>query len=174
MQYAASFVGWSNTGKTLLIRRLVAEFSARGFKVGTLKQGHSAPSFEAAGKDTNLFFQSGAEQVGFLSPRGGFIRYKNPPPIEELRAQFRSCDILLLEGAVLPGIPCFELLTSLNQLEDTKLPSKRVTAYITMEATEEHPAGHTYRGTRPILPGAEPEVIIKFLEELWNVKSASK
>lgn len=174
MQYAASFVGWSNTGKTLLIRRLVAEFSTRGFKVGALKKGHSGPSFEPSGKDTDLFFQSGAEQVGFFSPQGGFIRYKTPPSLEELRLQFASCDILLLEGAVLPGIPCFELLASSDQQPNTKFPAERLTAYIAMEGAAVPPARHAHRGTRPILPGAEPELIIKFLEELWNVESPSK
>ncbi len=181
MQYAASFVGWSNTGKTSLISRIVQVLSARGTHVGALKKGHSAPSFEQHGKDTDLFFQNGAERVGYLSEHGGFIRFSTPPPVDQLGPLFSSCEILLLEGIYIPGVPCFELIHSVEHIPDTKFPPEQLTGYI---ISDPHQQADTYitqtydqvynREQRPILPASQPELIIKHLEELWNAESASK
>ena len=169
MQYAASFVGWSNTGKTRLISRLTAGFSAEGYQVGCLKQGHSGPDFETSGKDTEQFFRSGAGQVGFLSPQGGFIRYRVPPPVEVFYTQFASCDILLIEGVLSKAVPCFEVIASADRLADAKFSPESLTGYIAMSIDT---AESEYDQSKlPILPGTAPEVIIKFLEELWNAKS---
>jgi len=173
MQYAASFVGWSNTGKTHLITQLTRLYTARGLIVGTIKRGHSPPSFETAGKDTDLFFQNGAEQVAYLSDHGGFIRFKSTPSLEQLQSDFQNCEILFIEGIMLPEVPCFELISSTEQLPETKFPKENITAYI---ATAGNDSSHTGEGTitesgnTPILPGTEPELIVKFLEELWNAK----
>lgn len=171
MQYAASFVGWSNTGKTHLITQLTRVYTLRGLKVGTIKQGHSPPSFETAGKDTDLFFQNGAEQVAYLSDHGGFIRFKSTPSFEQLQTGFQNCEILLIEGLMLPEVPCFELISSAEQLPETKFPKESLTAYI---STAKHGGSYawedfnTQSGKTRILPAAEPELIVKFLEELWN------
>jgi len=179
MQYAASFVGWSNTGKTHLITQLTRLYTARGLIVGTIKRGHSPPSFETAGKDTDLFFQNGAEQVAYLSDHGGFIRFKSTPSLEQLQSDFQNCEILLIEGIMLPDVPCFELISSAEQLPDTKFPKEKLTAYITNMTTNTADltsSGHTVPNhtgesdSQLILPGSEPELIVKFLEELWNAK----
>lgn len=173
MQYAASFVGWSNTGKTRLITRLVQIFASRGSHVGTLKKGHSPPSFETEGKDTDTFFQRGAEKVAYLSDHGGFFRFTTPPPLEEMLSYFSSCDVVLLEGIPLQGAPCFELINSPNQLSDTKYPPDKVSAYIAGDISESSDSSAVRpndREKRPILPASKPEEIIKFLEELWNAK----
>jgi len=179
MQYVASFVGWSNTGKTHLITQLTSLYTLRGLKVGTIKRGHSPPSFETAGKDTDLFFQNGAEQVAYLSDHGGFIRFKSSPSLEQLQSDFQNCEILLIEGIILPDVPCFELISSAEQLPDTKFPKEKLTAYITNMTTNTADltsSGHTVPNhtgesdSQLILPGSEPELIVKFLEELWNAK----
>ncbi|MFO7730375.1 MAG: molybdopterin-guanine dinucleotide biosynthesis protein MobB [Spirochaetia bacterium] len=174
MQYAASFVGWSNTGKTHLITQLTRLYTARGLIVGTIKRGHSPPSIETAGKDTDLFFQNGAEQVAYLSDHGGFIRFKSTPSLEQLQSDFQHCEILLIEGIMLAEVPCFELISSVEQLPETKFPREKITAYITTGAV--HTTVHTAtkhteeKGNQLILPGTDPERIIKFLEEIWNAK----
>ena len=171
MQYAASFVGWSNTGKTQLIRRLTALLSARGRKVGTLKSGHSQPKFGASGKDTEVFFENGAERVGFISPHGAFMRYRQAPPVEELLAQFASCDILLIEGSVSADIPCLELIKSAAHIDDSKFPPEHLAAYISMSGDAADAVDAAGPSTLPILPGRDPVSILQFLEELWNGKS---
>ena len=193
MQYAASFVGWSNTGKTFLISQLVQIFTERGTRVGTLKKGHSAPNFEQQGKDTELFFQNGAERVGYISEHGGFIRFSAPPPFDQLKMYFASCDVLLLEGICIPDIPCFELIHSVDHPATTKYPPDQLTAYIATEfntkrlatgnniqqaRAQAHTQAQAHKPTNmeqlPILPASKPDLIIRFLEELWNEESASK
>jgi len=43
-------VGWKNTGKTGLVERLVAEISARGFKVSTIKHAHHVFDVDQPGR----------------------------------------------------------------------------------------------------------------------------
>jgi len=85
---------------------------------------------------------------------------------------------------MLPKVPCFELISSAEQLPNTKFPKEKLTAYITKvtTSTAEHtPSEHTVpehtvpehtakSGSQLILPGSKPELIVKFLEELWNAK----
>lgn len=138
--------------------------------MGTIKRGHSPPSFETAGKDTDLFFQNGAEQVAYLSDYGGFIRFKSTPSLEQLKSDFQNCEVLLIEGFLLPEVPCFELISSAEQLPNTKFPKEKLTACITNMATSTASVDAAESSSLLILPGSEPEIIVKFLEELWNAK----
>ena len=45
--------GWKNTGKTGLMERLVAEITARGFSVSTLKHAHHIFDVDQEGKDSH-------------------------------------------------------------------------------------------------------------------------
>ena len=87
--------------------------------------------------------------------------------MEELLAQFASCDILLIEGAVSADIPCLELIKSTALVDESKFPPQQLSAYISMSSD----TVDTGRSRLPILPGTDPEFILQFLEELWNAKS---
>ena len=62
-----TFVAWSGTGKTSYLERLIAELSARGVRVGTIK--HDAHEFEIdkPGKDSWRFARAGAQVVAVAS-----------------------------------------------------------------------------------------------------------
>ena len=44
--------GWKNSGKTGLMERLVAEFTARGLRVSTVKHAHHVFDVDHKGKDS--------------------------------------------------------------------------------------------------------------------------
>ncbi|HAR53797.1 MAG TPA: molybdopterin-guanine dinucleotide biosynthesis protein B, partial [Roseovarius nubinhibens] len=44
--------GWKNAGKTGLMERLVAEFTARGMSVSTIKHAHHAVDVDQKGTDS--------------------------------------------------------------------------------------------------------------------------
>ena len=62
-------VGWKNSGKTGLMERLVAEFTARGLTVSTLKHAHHAFDVDQPGKDSHRHRVAGATEVLLSSGR---------------------------------------------------------------------------------------------------------
>ena len=56
-------VGYKNTGKTGLMERLVANITARGFSVSTIKHAHHNFDVDHEGKDSYRHRTAGASQV---------------------------------------------------------------------------------------------------------------
>ena len=55
--------GWKNSGKTVLVERLVAELTGRGLTVSTVKHAHHAFDVDQPGKDSHRHRSAGAAQV---------------------------------------------------------------------------------------------------------------
>ncbi len=107
-----SIVGWSGSGKTLLITRLIEEFRARGRQVVAVKNAHGGYAVQPEGKDTARFLQAGAREVYLLA--GGELlrmtRISSPDDLlADLEARLGPDDIVLLEGLLRPGIPVIEV-----------------------------------------------------------------
>lgn len=69
------FCGASNSGKTTLLCKVIAELTGRGFKVGALKHhGHAGPlGLPDAEKDSGRLAQAGAERVALAHGGGVFL-----------------------------------------------------------------------------------------------------
>lgn len=95
-----SIVGYSNSGKTTLICRLIEIFTKRGLRIGTLK--HDAHHFEIdhEGKDTWKHRQAGASVVMISSAsRVATIEtVAKPVAFEQLLGRFTDVDFVLVEG----------------------------------------------------------------------------
>ncbi|WP_102109046.1 molybdopterin-guanine dinucleotide biosynthesis protein B [Oceaniglobus roseus] len=94
--------GWKNAGKTGLMERLVAEFTARGLTVSTLKHAHHTFDVDHPGKDSHRHRQAGAHQV-LLSSANRWalmteLRGTPEPPLSELLARLDPVDLVLVEG----------------------------------------------------------------------------
>ncbi|MGR3757334.1 MAG: molybdopterin-guanine dinucleotide biosynthesis protein B [Tranquillimonas sp.] len=94
--------GWKNAGKTGLMERLVAEFTARGVSVSTLKHAHHSFDVDHPGKDSHRHRQAGAQQV-LLASRNRWalmteLRGDDEPPLEALLAKLAPVDLVLVEG----------------------------------------------------------------------------
>ncbi|HDQ14135.1 MAG TPA: hypothetical protein ENN41_04890 [Sediminispirochaeta sp.] len=167
MKYAVSFIGWSNTGKTGLIGQLLVKLRSRGYSVAVLKQSHVPADIDRSGKDTDRFFEKGADKVGYFSPNGGFLRFRHPPEVGSLEHYFSDCEILLLESLPLGGYPCFEVVGPENEEKGYKTRPEEVTGYIWNG--EHPPTGRQLNGV-PVLSSRDPDKIIHVLEELWNIR----
>ncbi|MEM6971854.1 MAG: molybdopterin-guanine dinucleotide biosynthesis protein B [Pseudomonadota bacterium] len=95
-------VGWKNAGKTTLVERLVAEITARGFRVSTVKHTHHGVDVDRPGKDSHRHRQAGAGQVILASEarwalmtelRGG-----PEAPLDTLIARLDPVDLVIVEG----------------------------------------------------------------------------
>lgn len=94
--------GWKNSGKTTLTVGLVAELTARGYKVSTIKHAHHAFDIDREGADSYRHREAGAGEVAIVSGvRWALMhemRGEKEPPIEEILARLEPCDIVLVEG----------------------------------------------------------------------------
>jgi molybdopterin-guanine dinucleotide biosynthesis adapter protein len=94
--------GWKNTGKTTLTERLVAELTAQGLHVSTIKHAHHATEIDHPGRDSFRHREAGAGQVLVASPvRWALmteLRGAEEPPLEALLGRLDPCDLILIEG----------------------------------------------------------------------------
>jgi len=109
---AVAFVARSGTGKTTLVERLIAEFHARGLRVGALK--HDAHRFEIdrPGKDSARFTAAGAEVMVLASDDQVAMvqRPPAPPKLDNLlQMWFDGMDLVLVEGYRTSKLPRIEI-----------------------------------------------------------------
>jgi len=120
-----SIVGWSGSGKTLLITRLIEEFRARGRQVVAVKNAHGGYALQPEGKDTARFLQAGAREAYLLA--GGELLRMTPLAspaelVDELRQRLGAGDVVLLEGLTAPGIPVIEVQDPRGEMTLKTLP----------------------------------------------------
>jgi len=96
-----SIVGKSQSGKTVLMEQLIAEFKRRGYKVAALKHSHGGMEIDHPGKDSWRFAQAGSDAVCISSPdKLAFIKNLNHElKIEEIMPIVGpEFDLVLVEG----------------------------------------------------------------------------
>ena len=69
--------GPSGSGKTTLIERLISRLVSRGVKVGVVKHTHKGFSLDQHGKDSQRFWESGAQAVLAAGPQELFLRQRS-------------------------------------------------------------------------------------------------
>ena len=94
-------IGWKNSGKTSLMERLVANITARGFTVSTVKHVHHDVDLDHPGKDSFRHRAAGASEVVLASAhRFALMReHRGPEPeLPEILARMAPVDLILVEG----------------------------------------------------------------------------
>jgi molybdopterin-guanine dinucleotide biosynthesis protein B len=97
-----AFVGISDSGKTHLMRKLIAELKSRGYTVSVIKHCAHGFDLEGQGKDTAQFREAGSDSVCMYSPEGMavFQQKKSELDIEKVSREYLKCsDFILVEGA---------------------------------------------------------------------------
>jgi len=94
--------GWKNAGKTGLMERLVADITARGITVSTLKHAHHTFDVDHPGKDSHRHRVAGATEVLLASGTRWALmhelRDRAEPPLEVLLQKLAPVDLVLVEG----------------------------------------------------------------------------
>jgi molybdopterin-guanine dinucleotide biosynthesis adapter protein len=96
------FYGYSNSGKTMLIERLIRELSSREIAVAAIKLSGHPIGMDTQGKDTYRFTQAGANPVVLSSSLETDIKINKPLGMEEIIRLLKSIqiiDIIIIEGA---------------------------------------------------------------------------
>jgi molybdopterin-guanine dinucleotide biosynthesis protein B len=96
------FYGYSNSGKTTLIEKLIRELTSKGKKVSAIKQSGHPVSMDTEGKDTYRFSMAGANPVVLSSSIETTIKFYEPLEINEiikLITTINKPDIIIIESA---------------------------------------------------------------------------
>jgi len=95
-------VGWKNSGKTTLIEKLIANFSARGLNVAAAKHAHHDFNINPDGEDAFQYYDAGARTVVISSAKRFAMLTKlegrPEPTLGELIQHLERADIVLVEG----------------------------------------------------------------------------
>ena len=133
---AIAIVGPSNSGKTVLICRLVEWFQAQGLEVAVLKHSHH-PNLGDTGKDTGRYRRAGARNVALAAP--GLLQITrslpaDPPPEEVLSSWAPDADLILVEGYKSSSLPKIALVGA--KLEKVLTDFSQVIALVSEEPAE--------------------------------------
>jgi molybdopterin-guanine dinucleotide biosynthesis protein MobB len=94
--------GWSGSGKTVLVERLIPALIARGLTVSTVKHAHHAADIDRPGKDSYRHREAGAVEVMLATGRRWALMHEHrageEPPLAALLARLAPVDIVLVEG----------------------------------------------------------------------------
>ncbi len=102
-----SLVGYSNSGKTTLMEKLVAGLTAQGLRIATIKHSHHQPEMDTPGKDSWRHKQAGASTSLLVGPERMLMVSDVDETLNPQRLAsrlFGDYDLILVEGyASVPG-----------------------------------------------------------------------
>lgn len=95
-------IGWSGSGKTELVVKLIPELKGRGFSISTIKHAHHGFDMDRPGKDTFRHREAGAKEVMVASAERWALQRELDSEAEfdmaELIRRMNPVDIVLVEG----------------------------------------------------------------------------
>ncbi len=98
---AIGFIGYSNSGKTTLIEKLIPIFRGQGLSVSAVKNAHHGFDMDRPGKDSYRYREAGARQVLIATGSRWALLSETPQraaTLDELLAQLAPCDLVIVEG----------------------------------------------------------------------------
>lgn len=94
--------GWSGSGKTSLLIRLIPELVGRGSRVSTVKHAHHRFDIDQPGKDSWEHRQAGATEVAVSSAQRWALMHEHrgapEASLPELLSRLSPVDLVLIEG----------------------------------------------------------------------------
>lgn len=109
-----SVVGYSNSGKTTMLLKIISELKSRGYRVATVKHHHGDFDIDVPGKDTWRHREAGADTVVLASP--GKVALIEQTPVEmsldEIIGKISGVDIIITEGFKKGNRPKIEVFRS--------------------------------------------------------------
>ncbi|QFH69219.1 molybdopterin-guanine dinucleotide biosynthesis protein B [Enterobacter sp. E76] len=103
--------GWSGTGKTTLLKKLIPALNQRGIRTGLIKHTHHNMDVDKPGKDSYELRKAGAYQTLVASAERWALMTETPDeaPLDlhylASRMDHRTLDIILVEGFKHEAIP---------------------------------------------------------------------
>jgi len=112
------FAGWSGSGKTLLIERIIPLLTGRGLEVSLVKRSHHEFEVDVPGKDSYRHRRAGCREVLISSSvRWAHVHELRGEPeqtLQQLVDRISPCDLVLVEGFKRATIPKMEIFRREN------------------------------------------------------------
>jgi molybdopterin-guanine dinucleotide biosynthesis protein B len=107
-----SVVGYSNSGKTTLLLKIIAALKAKGYRIAVIKHHHGDFEIDKPGKDTYRHREAGADVVMLTSPIGIAYMEKTPEEktLQEILSHIQGVDLIFTEGYKQEAYPKLEVL----------------------------------------------------------------
>lgn len=150
--------GWSNSGKTTLIEKVIPCLIARGLRVAVIKHAHHGFDLDRPGKDSFRHREAGATQVLMLSSQRWVLmnelRDEAEPPLETQLEMLAGNDVVLIEGFKAAAVPKVEVYREVNGKPPLWSENPHVVAVATNDITE---------CPLPLLPIDDAEAVAAFI-----------
>lgn len=105
--------GWKNSGKTTLVTKIIAELTARGLRVASVKHAHHEADVDREGSDSFRHRAAGAVEVALVtSARWALVhelRGDAEPSLDAILSRLSACDVVIVEGYKRESIPKIEV-----------------------------------------------------------------
>lgn len=124
-----TIIGKSGAGKTTLLEKLIAELSARGRAIGTVKHhSHVGFDIDRPGKDSWRHAQAGSQHVVIAAPDkiASYRLLERELELDEITASMTEVDMILVEGYKQSNKPSIEVIRSANSIEMISSPEQRI------------------------------------------------
>lgn len=115
-----TIIGKSKSGKTTLLEKLIPALRQKGYRVGTVKHhSHAGFDIDQPGKDSWRHARAGSQHVVIAAPdKIASYRFVDAElSLEEVLAEFRDVDIILVEGYKRAGKPAIEVVRAERGIE---------------------------------------------------------
>jgi len=115
-----AIVGYSNSGKTTLVEKLIAALSQQGLRIATIKHSHHQPEMDTPGKDSWRHKQAGASASLLVGPEKMLMVSDldvQPTPTQLANAYFSDYDLVLVEGYASMPCPKIEVVRAARSVD---------------------------------------------------------
>ncbi|HZA96581.1 MAG TPA: molybdopterin-guanine dinucleotide biosynthesis protein B [Burkholderiaceae bacterium] len=161
---AIGFIGYSNSGKTTLIEKLIPIFCRRGLAVSAVKNAHHGFDMDRPGKDSFRYRDAGALQVLIATGSRWALLTETPQraaTLDELLGGLAPCDLVIVEGFKSEGnIPRIEVRRTANVDPPIFPHDSNVVALATDHRMQTH---------LPVLDLNDPDKIAAFITQLLQL-----
>jgi molybdopterin-guanine dinucleotide biosynthesis protein B len=157
-QKAIGFIGYSNSGKTTLIEKLLPIFRAQGVSVSAIKNAHHGFDMDRPGKDSFRYREAGAGQVLIATHLRWALLTETPQhaaTLDELLGRLDPCGLVIIEGFKSEGrVPRIEVRRAINTEPPIYPHDDNVIALA---------ADHAIEAALPVLDLNDPDRIAAFI-----------
>lgn len=130
MPIIVCITGKSNSGKTMLIEKIIPNLKSRGLYVSVIKHTHKTFEMDFKGKDTWRYSTAGADESGILSEKRFAVIKESEKPIKvEDIIKNISADVILLEGFSATHYPKIFVTGQDKNIEFKKQGSNTIAIY---------------------------------------------
>lgn len=91
-------IGYSGSGKTTFISKLIKSLKQKGLKVAAVKHDVHGLDIDREGKDSYIFSESGAEVSVVSSPEMAVFKIHKELTLDDILSNIKDVDIIIVEG----------------------------------------------------------------------------